>query len=206
MFTFSAFSVENGDEVSMLVSQLRQVCVNFKAVAIYRLFGWMDESIRVGSNPFLRCLDGGWEGWSGPAGGIFHVDAGAPHPSKTGGRSEPSLLRPERRVLRLLHAARLSPERRRGASTARPSAPPRRESAADAGATSAARARRREALRAATPRVRRGRRLRPLLRTPPRPRTPTSCAAAPSVPLSTRRDVEEERGTNELEALLWVLM
>ena len=106
MFTFSAFSVENGDEVSMLVSQLRQVCVNFKAVAIYRLFGWMDESIRVGSKPFLRCLDGGWEGWSGPAGGIFHVDAGAPHPSKTGGRSEPSFLRRERRVLRLLHAGR----------------------------------------------------------------------------------------------------
>ena len=34
----------------------------------------------------------------------------------------------------------------------------------------------REAVRAATPRVRRGRRLRPLLCTPPRPRTPTSCA------------------------------
>ena len=93
MFTFSAFSVENGDEVSMLVSQLRQVCVNFKAVAIYRLFGWMDESIRVGSNPFLHCLDGGREGWSGPVGGIFHIDAGSPRPSENGERSEPTPIR-----------------------------------------------------------------------------------------------------------------
>ena len=73
---------------------------------LYRLFGWMDESIRVGSNPFLRCLDGGWEGWSDSVHGIFHVDACSPHPSKTGGRSEPSFLRRERRVLRLLHAGR----------------------------------------------------------------------------------------------------
>jgi hypothetical protein len=55
----------------------------------YRVFGWRVGANPDGFHPFFGCLDGGWEGWSGPRYGIFPLNAGSPHPPKIGEHSEP---------------------------------------------------------------------------------------------------------------------
>ena len=57
-----------------------------------RLFGWWEEFNPGGSNPFLGCLVGEWQGMELTRKGIFARDAGWLHPPKSGGRSRPPFL------------------------------------------------------------------------------------------------------------------
>ena len=146
----------------------------------------------------FECLDGGTREQSEPRRGIFGEDAGSLPPPKSGRRvrSVPT----DRRVsLSPVSFLSLSPKSAAGGhgpgclhretrSSGAGEAPPRRHAVSPPRTPPPASASHDSPT--ANPSELRGQAARPL--------RPCLC--------TTRRDVEEERGTNELEALLWVLM